>query len=154
MINAGVPQHVVQKMLRHASPQMTARYATIHDATVPAAFDGYQQRRVDIEVHNVPFAPDAPGRGRVDPAQPRPRSGHPAQRVLRRPPQQECPHLNTCLTCPTSDHPNLLAHPPPPARRHPRTHRPGQGARQRPLGRQPPQGRRPPRPDHHRLGNR
>jgi integrase len=50
LINDGVPQHVVQKLLGHASPQMTARYATIHDTTVRAAFDDYQRRRVDIKV--------------------------------------------------------------------------------------------------------
>jgi integrase len=51
LINAGVPQHVIQKLLGHASPQMTARYATIHDATVRAAFDAYQHQRIDICRH-------------------------------------------------------------------------------------------------------
>lgn len=101
LINAGVPQHVVQKMLGHASPQMTARYATIHDATVRAAFDDYQQHRVDVHGHPLPFDPDAPSAdaewikhnlARVQASLPNGYCG--------RPPQQECPHPNACLTCP------------------------------------------------------
>ena len=38
LINTGVPQHVIQRLLGHASPQMTARYAALHDTTVRAAF--------------------------------------------------------------------------------------------------------------------
>jgi integrase len=101
LINAGVPQHVVQKMLGHASPQMTARYATIHDATVRAAFDGYQQRRVDAHGRVLPFDPDGPSAdaewikhnlARVQASLPNGYCG--------RPPQQHCPHPNACLTCP------------------------------------------------------
>lgn len=101
LINAGVPQHVVQKMLGHASPQMTAHYATIHDATVRAAFDDYQQRRVDIHGHRLPFQPDGPSAeaewikhnlARVQASLPNGYCG--------RPPQQDCPHPNACLTCP------------------------------------------------------
>jgi integrase len=101
LINAGVPQHVVQKMLGHASPQMTARYATIHDATVRAAFDGYQQRRVDVHGRLLPFDPDSPSAdaewikhnlARVQASLPNGYCG--------RPPQQHCPHPNACLTCP------------------------------------------------------
>lgn len=101
LINADVPQHVVQKMLGHASPQMTARYATIHDATVRAAFDDYQQRRVDIHGKHLPFDPEAPSAeaewikhnlARVQASLPNGYCG--------RPPQQDCPHPNACLTCP------------------------------------------------------
>lgn len=38
MINQGVPQHIVQRLLGHASPQMTATYARLHDSTVREAF--------------------------------------------------------------------------------------------------------------------
>jgi len=101
LINAGVPQHVVQKMLGHASPQMTARYATLHDATVRAAFDEYQQRRVDVHGQPLPFDPDGPSAdaewikhnlARVQASLPNGYCG--------RPPQQDCPHPNACLTCP------------------------------------------------------
>lgn len=101
LINAGVPQHVVQKMLGHASPQMTARYATIHDATIRAAFDDYQQRRVDIHGDRLPFDPHDPSAeaewikhnlARVQASLPNGYCG--------RPPQQDCPHPNACLSCP------------------------------------------------------
>ena len=35
LINSGLEQYVVQQSLTHASPRMTARYAQIHDHTVP-----------------------------------------------------------------------------------------------------------------------
>lgn len=88
-------------MLGHSSPQMTARYATIHDTTVRAAFDDYQQRRVDARGHRLPFDPDAPSAeaewikhnlARVQASLPNGYCG--------RPPQQDCPHPNACLTCP------------------------------------------------------
>jgi site-specific recombinase XerD len=101
MINNGVAQHVVQKMLGHATPQMTARYAIIHDATVRAAFDDYQRRRVDITGTRLDFDPEAPtadaewvkhNLARVQASLPNGYCG--------RPPQQDCPHPNACLTCP------------------------------------------------------
>lgn len=101
MINQGVPQHVVQRMLGHASAQMTARYAIIHDTTVRAAFDDYQRRRVDIHGNQLEFDPDAPAAdaewvkhnlARVAASLPNGYCG--------RPPQHDCPHPNACLTCP------------------------------------------------------
>ncbi|MDA8185136.1 MAG: tyrosine-type recombinase/integrase [Actinomycetota bacterium] len=38
LINQGVPEHVVQRLLGHASPMMTATYARLHDSTVREAF--------------------------------------------------------------------------------------------------------------------
>jgi hypothetical protein len=101
MINSGVPQHVVQRMLGHASPQMTARYASIHDTTVRAAFDDFQRRRVDISGRHLDFDPEGPtadaewvkhNLSRVAASLPNGYCG--------RPPQQDCPHPNACLTCP------------------------------------------------------
>lgn len=101
MINQGVPQHVIQKILGHASPRMTARYAHIHDGTVRAAFNDYQRRRVDIDGQRLDFDPDAPAAdaewvkhnlARVAASLPNGYCG--------RPPQQDCPHPNACLTCP------------------------------------------------------
>jgi hypothetical protein len=91
----------VQKLLGHASPQMTARYASIHDTTVRAAFDDYQRRRVDIQGQRLNFDPDAAtadaewvkhNLARVQASLPNGYCG--------RPPQQDCPHPNACLTCP------------------------------------------------------
>jgi hypothetical protein len=92
---------VVQKLLGHASPEMTAHYAHIHDSTVRDAFDHYQQQRVNIVGGLVAFDPDAPtataewvkhNLSRVRDSLPNGYCG--------RPPQQDCPHPNACLTCP------------------------------------------------------
>jgi integrase len=101
LINSGVPQHVVQKLLGHASPEMAAQYAHIHDHTVRDAFDRYQQQRVNTAGEFLPFDPDGPtasaewvkhNLSRVRDSLPNGYCG--------RPPQQECPHPNACLTCP------------------------------------------------------
>jgi integrase len=101
LINSDVPQHVVQKLLGHASPEMTAHYAHIHDHTVPDAFDRYQQQRVNTAGEFLPFDPEGPtataewvkhNLSRVRDSLPNGYCG--------RPPPQECPHPNACLTCP------------------------------------------------------
>jgi integrase len=101
LINAGVPQHVIQKLLGHASPRMTARYAQIHDHTVRDAFELYCHQRVDTAGDSVPYDPDAltadaewakHNLSRVRDSLPNGYCG--------RPPQQDCPHPNACLTCP------------------------------------------------------
>jgi hypothetical protein len=80
---------------------MTARYAHIHDTTVRAAFDDYQARRVDIHGRRLDFDPEAStseaewvkhNLARVAATLPNGYCG--------RPPQQDCPHPNACLTCP------------------------------------------------------
>lgn len=101
LINSGVPQHVVQKLLGHASPNMTAHYARIHDSTIREAFDRYQQQRVNTSGDLLVYDPDAPtataewvkhNMSRVADSLPNGFCG--------RPPQQDCPHPNACLTCP------------------------------------------------------
>jgi integrase len=93
LINAGVPQHVVQRVLGHASPQMTAIYAHLHDTTVREAFERYQQTRVDIAGRILDYDPEAPtadaewvkhNLSRVRDSLPNGYCG--------RPPQQDCPH--------------------------------------------------------------
>jgi hypothetical protein len=101
LINSDVPQHVVQKLLGHASPEMTAHYAHIHDHTIRDAFDRYQQQRVNTAGDVMPFDPDGltataewvkHNLARVRDSLPNGYCG--------RPPQQDCPHPNACLTCP------------------------------------------------------
>jgi integrase len=101
LINSGVPQHIVQKLLGHASPHMTAHYARVHDTTIREAFDRYQRQRVDITGQVIGYDPDAPtataewvkhNLSRVRDSLPNGYCG--------RPPQQDCPHPNACLTCP------------------------------------------------------
>jgi integrase len=101
LINAGVPQHVVQKLLGHASPRMTARYATIHDHTVRDAFKEFCRQRINTAGEHLDYEPDAltaeaewvkHNLSRVRDTLPNGYCG--------RPPQQDCPHPNACLTCP------------------------------------------------------
>ncbi len=109
---SGVPQHVLQKLPGHASPHMTAHYATIHDATIRQAFDHYQSQRVNIAGQALAYDPDAPtataewvkhNLSRIRDSLPNGYRG--------RPPQQDCPHPNACLTCPgfqtTPDFPDI-----------------------------------------------
>ncbi len=101
MINSGVPEHIVQRMLGHKSPQMTATYASLHDTTLRAAFDRYCELRVDVTGHLIGYDPGSPAAdaewvkhnlSRVHDSLPNGYCG--------RPPQQDCPHPNACLTCP------------------------------------------------------
>ncbi len=101
LINSGVPQHVVQKLLGHASPHMTSRYAKIHDATIREEFDRYQAQRVNISGQTIGYDPDSPAASaewvkhnlnRIRDSLPNGYCGRPAQ--------QDCPHPNACLTCP------------------------------------------------------
>jgi hypothetical protein len=100
-INSGVPQHVVQKLPGHASPHMTAHYARVHDTTIRGAFDDYQRQRVNIAGQALGYDPDAPTAAaeRVKHNLSRIRDSLP-NGYCGRPPQQDCPHPNACLTCP------------------------------------------------------
>lgn len=46
MINAGVPQYIVQRYLGHESPAMTMVYAHIHDETLRKEIEKYHEARV------------------------------------------------------------------------------------------------------------
>ena len=101
LINAGVPQHVIQKLLGHASPRMTSRYAQIHDATVREAFERYCAQRVNAAGEHLSYDPDARTANAewVKHNVARIRDSLP-NGYCGRPPQQNCPHPNACLTCP------------------------------------------------------
>ena len=60
LINQGVPQPVIQRLLGHASPQMTNVYAHLHDTTVREELERYWKTRVDVEGQRLGFDPDAP----------------------------------------------------------------------------------------------
>ena len=101
LINQGVPQHVIQRLLGHASPMMTAVYAHLHDTTLRAEFERYCQTRVDVEGRLLGFDPDA---ATVDAEWVKHNLARAADTLPNgycgRPPKQECPHPNACLTCP------------------------------------------------------
>ena len=101
LINSGVPEHVIQRLLGHASPAMTAAYAHMHDTTIRAEFERYCQTRVDVEGRLLGFDPQAVTanaewvKHRLSRAADTLPNGY-----CGRPPQQDCPHPNACLTCP------------------------------------------------------
>jgi hypothetical protein len=80
---------------------MTARYATLHDSTIREAFDAYWAQRVNVLGEQIGFDPHAStadaewtkhNLARIQASLPNGYCG--------RPPQQDCPHPNACLTCP------------------------------------------------------
>jgi len=80
---------------------MTARYASLHDTTVRQAFDEYCQHRVNLAGEPINYDPAAVtadaeftkhNLARVQASLPNGYCG--------RPPHQDCPHPNACLTCP------------------------------------------------------
>ncbi len=48
MVNLGVPQHIIQRYLGHESPEMTSRYAYIHDQTLKEEFAKFKHKIVDV----------------------------------------------------------------------------------------------------------
>ncbi|MCA1700626.1 MAG: site-specific integrase, partial [Actinobacteria bacterium] len=56
MINNEVPLETVQRMLDHASPEMTARYATIKDQTLRREWERFTQR-VNVRGELIPLEP-------------------------------------------------------------------------------------------------
>jgi hypothetical protein len=80
---------------------MTGVYAQLHDHTIREAFERYQSTRIDITGQILDFDPAAPTAtaewikhhlNKIMAALPNGYCG--------RPPQQDCPHPNACLTCP------------------------------------------------------
>jgi integrase len=101
LINKGVPQHVIQRLLGHASPEMTSLYAHLHDTTLREEMERYWKSRVDAEGRLLGFDPDA---ATADAEWLKHNLGRAADSLPNgycgRPPRQECPHPNACLTCP------------------------------------------------------
>jgi len=100
MENLGVAEYIIQRLLGHASAEMTGRYARMHDSTLREAFDDYCRARVNIAGEVLGFDPEDPTAkaewvkhrlGRIQASLPNGFCG--------RPPQQDCPHPNACLTC-------------------------------------------------------
>ncbi len=99
MINAGVPQTIVQKYLGHESPEMTARYAHIHDETLKAAFNDYQGKLIGIDGKAVSRT-FKEGYDEAKWLQYNVMTQALPNGLCALPsPQQRCPHANACLTC-------------------------------------------------------
>ncbi len=99
LINRDVPQHVVQKILDHDSPQMTAHYARLSDNTVREHWE--KARKVGATGQPVRISPDGP---LGDAAWTSHRLSRATQALpngyCQLPVVKTCPHANACLTCP------------------------------------------------------
>jgi integrase len=99
LVNDEVSLETVRRLLDHASPAMTARYAQIHDQPLWREWERYQQR-VMIRGELIPLDPDGPlsdaawakeNLARAKQTLPNGYCGLPLQ--------QRCPGPNACLTC-------------------------------------------------------
>ena len=100
-INLGIPQHIVQRLLRHKSPEMTAVYAHIHDDTLRKSFDFVLEKMVNVAGEVVQSTnphldtDECLGWLRKNMhAQALP-NGYCARPLVK----GTCPHANACLTC-------------------------------------------------------
>lgn len=99
LINRDVPQHIVQQLLDHSSPDMTAHYARLNDKTIRDAWAKAQL----IDVHgntvelddNHPLSDAAWVRRGLDRAKQTLPNGY-----CGMPLNGPCEHANPCLTCP------------------------------------------------------
>ena len=100
MVNKGVPLIAVMKYFGHESPEMTLRYAHLHDQTLKEEFAKFQGRVVDVtgkvvESENVGLdTADLQWFKRNVQAQALPNGS-----CALPAPTMQCPHANACLTC-------------------------------------------------------
>src|SRR5436190_291651 len=94
--HSGVPQVMVQHYLGHESPEMTARYAHIHNETMKAAFVDYQEKLINIhgslQSSNDHIDARWLKKNIMTQALPNGLCSLPLT-------QNKCPHANACLTC-------------------------------------------------------
>ena len=99
LINRDVPQHIVQKLLDHDSPEMTAHYARLSDKTVRRHWE--QARKVNAAGQPVQISPGSP---LGDAAWTKHQLARATQALpngyCQLPLVSTCPHANACLTCP------------------------------------------------------
>jgi integrase len=99
LINRDVPQHVVQKILDHDSPDMTAHYARLSDKTVRAQWE--KARKVGAEGQAVQVRADGPLGDAAWTGQQLSRATQALPNgYCQLPAVKSCPHANACLTCP------------------------------------------------------
>jgi hypothetical protein len=99
LINRDVPQEVVRRILDHDSPEMTAHYARLSDATIRRHWE--KARKVNASGETVTLDPGGP---LADAAWAKQRLGQATQALPNGfcglPVVKTCPHANACLTCP------------------------------------------------------
>jgi hypothetical protein len=100
MINLGVPHHIIQRYLGHRGPEMTSRYAHIHDSTMQDKLSEYLKGTlIDVTGKAVPEdgmndSADLQWFTRSVLAQAL-TNGYCAIPIVAGP----CPHPNVCLNC-------------------------------------------------------
>jgi integrase len=99
LINRDVPQEIVQRILDHDSPLMTAHYARLSDTTIRRHWEA--ARKVSADGQAVTIDPDGP---LADAAWAKHRLSRATQALpngyCSLPMVKTCPHANACLTCP------------------------------------------------------
>jgi site-specific recombinase XerD len=99
MVNDGVPLPVIQKVLDHASMDMTARYAHLHDDTLRRELMRWHERvnvrgeRIALPLHG-PLEQAAWMKERIARARQALPNGYCGLPLV-----QTCPHPNACLSC-------------------------------------------------------
>lgn len=100
LINIGVPQHIVQKYLGHETPEMTNRYAHIHDQSMKRKFLEFKGQLVDIYGHQIKGENDLQDISELKWLKKNVlaqtlSSGYCSIPIIAGP----CPHANACLSC-------------------------------------------------------
>jgi integrase len=99
MVNEGVPLSVIQRVLDHASIELTARYAHLDDETVKREMMSFHER-VDIRGERIALPVDGPleqaawMKERIARAKQALPNGYCGLPLV-----QSCPHPNACLSC-------------------------------------------------------
>lgn len=99
LINLGVSQEVIRKLLDHSSLEMTAHYAKVHDSTVREQWE--RARKVDADGQSVALASDSPlseaawSKTAIDRARHALPNGY-----CTLPLQKSCPTIDGCFSCP------------------------------------------------------
>jgi Phage integrase family len=99
LVNDGVPLPVIQRVLDHASIEMTARYAEVHDETVRGHVMRWHER-VNVRGERIALPVDGPMgeaawmKDRIARARQALPNGYCGLPLV-----QTCPHPNACLSC-------------------------------------------------------
>lgn len=98
MINAGISQPIVQRYLGHETPEMTNRYAYIHDCSLKDAFFQFHGNLINIHGNSIEDTRIKNSEEQwlkqniLAQALPNGYCGLPAKQI-------KCPHANACLSC-------------------------------------------------------
>jgi hypothetical protein len=98
LANAGMSLQALMALLRHVTPQMTLRYATLASPTLRTAYDeamGKMRRQFTLTPVGKPILPDKVGWLHSEMLKTRVAHGY----CARHPAAGACPYANICETC-------------------------------------------------------